>query len=335
MGGAAVVFRHAKGLVARGHAVTVIAPQRGPGVVSVARHLAVQVRDRVHGVRGATPYASDGVDILEPATVSGIDWNRYEAVIATGHQTAPWVAKHAANGHYFLQGDERALSARAGETWSLPLRRFAVSHWLADLVRANGHKVEGVVPNAVDPAAFALDAPLANRALRVIALYHRHPVKGPETLIRALGLLREALPNLNASLVAARPPSHRLPDWVEVVIRPTPAPLRELLNGSAVCLHTSVVEGWGLFPMEAAACGCAVVSTASLGPREYLKVGSSMIEVPVGDADALASEAIGVLRDPARRIDMAGAGLRDVSRFSWEESTAALDRLLTGTASRS
>ena len=281
----------------------------------------------MHGVSGERPMAPQR-RVVEPMTIRDVDLSVYDAVIATGHQTAPWVAAAGRRGFYFLQGDERALSPQAEATWDLPLTRFAVSGWLADLVRQHGHPVVGVVPNAVDPTALGCDVAPVVRPARVVALYHRHPVKGPTTLIRTLDLLRDRVPGVRAAVVSARPPSHRMPGWVDLHVRPSRDDLRALYNGSSVCLHTSAVEGWGLVPMEAAACGCAVVATASRGPREFLTPGVSMVEVPVGDASALAEASADLLMHPVVREEMALAGVEAVGRFSWSASTGALEQIL-------
>lgn len=331
MGGAAVVYRHAEGLAARGHEVTVAAPQSAGGVGGLLRRGAVWIRDRLHGV-GHDPYhTAPGVRTLEPTSPLELGTQTFDAVIATGHQTAQWVynlSKREGQGIYFLQHDERHLSASAERTWRLPLTRVAVAEWIAEVVASCGAPVVGVVPNAVDPEHFAVDQPIEEREMRVVALYHRLPVKGPDTLTAALESLREHLPGVSADIISARPPSHRLPSWVELHVRPSRPALREIYNRSAVCLHTSRLEGWGLVPMEAAACGCAVVATASRGVAEFLRAGHSMLEVPVGDADALARETAELLRDTNRRIELAEEGREDVSRFTWDASTARLEAIL-------
>jgi len=332
MGGAAVVYRHAAGLAARGHEMTVAAPKGDGRLRGRAMRAAVRVRDVIHRVENAPLLSAPGVVTLEPDRWQDLDASHYDAVIATGHQTSSWVANltesSESHGVYFLQGDERDLSDRAGETWALPLARIAVSEWVATLVRDHGYPVLGVIPNAVDPADFTLTTPVSDRPPSVVALYHRHPVKGPDTLISALHRIRDARPDVTTTVLAARPPSHRLPDGVDVEIRPAADRLCQLFNASAVCLHTSRSEGWALVPMEAAACGCAVAATASRGPREYLTDGASMLEVPVGDGIALADTALRLLNDETLRVRIAEAGVRDVAGFSWAESTARLERLL-------
>lgn len=329
MGGVSVVLRHAAGLAERGHEVMVVAPQRAPGLWPRARQLAVVARDVAHGVASRKPSTPPGVVWTEPPTLREANLEHADVVIATGYQTAPWVHSLShPNAHYFIQGDERALSERAAATWALPLRRIAIAEWLADLLSTSGYPVEGVVPNAVDPSEMYSKTPADQRPDRVIALYHRHPVKGPGTLIEALERLKAMVPNVGASIVAARPPSHRLPDWVDLYVRPTRVSLRELYDEAAVCLHTSRVEGWGLVPMEAAACGCAIVATASRGPREYLTPDRSMLEVPVGAARALADEAARVLLDRSLRERLSTAAQHDVARFTWSDSTDRLESLL-------
>lgn len=338
MGGAAVVYRHAAGLVRRGHSVTVVAPRTGAGgLVGRARALAVRLRDRHHGV-GQTPYyEARGVETLEVDAAGSVSFPTGDAVIATGFQTAPWVhALTRGKGRkvYFLQHDERHLTPRAESTWSLPLTRIAVARWVAETIESAGFPVLGVVPNAVDPADFGLDAPLSGRGPRVVALYHRLPSKGPETLVDALVEMRHIRGDIEADVIAARPPSHALPAWVRVHVRPEHGALRALYNRASVVLHTSRLEGWGLVPMEAAACGCAVVATASRGVAEFLRAGHSMAEVPVGNSGALAEATVALLDDPDARIRMARTGIADVARFSWDASTDTFEALLTQVVER-
>ncbi|GAB5535257.1 MAG: hypothetical protein Rubg2KO_15060 [Rubricoccaceae bacterium] len=229
---------------------------------------------------------------------------------------------------YFVQGDERYQSATAEATWSLPFTRVAISTWLADVLDAHDAPVEAVIPNAIDPETFAATRQLNDRAPRVIALYHRLPVKGPDTLIDALKRLQDQMPGVEAEVISSRPPRHRFPSWVTVHVRPTLNELVALYNRASVCLHTSRLEGWGLVPMEAAACGCAVVATASRGVSEYLTDGRSMCLVDVGDAANLASHAARLLTHSDERIRIATAGIEDVARFSWKDSTDRLESVL-------
>ncbi|MFN3597885.1 MAG: glycosyltransferase family 4 protein [Rubricoccaceae bacterium] len=332
MGGALVVARHAEGLAARGHTVRVVCPERpGEGWRASAHRLATRVRDRWHGVEDAPLLRMRGASLLEVPEPSAAFVPDADAVIATGYQTVPWVlALPPEKGEkvYFVQGDERAIHPRAHDTWHAPMARITCARWLAEMLRAEGMPVLGFVPNAVDPATFAIDTPPEARPPGVCALYHRHAVKGPDVLIEALTRLRKAWPGVQADVFSARKPSHRLPDWVRVHVRPTEYRLRALYNRAAVLLHTSRREGWALVPMEAAACGCAVVATDSVGVREYLEDGISMRLHEQGDVEGLVRSAVALLGDPEARARQAAAAAQAVSRYAWHASTGEMERLL-------
>ena len=336
MGGAAVVYRHAAGLAARGHEVTVAAPRRGAGVRGWALRGVVRLRDRWHGVEDAPLLSASGVRTREVATPSDLDALAYDSVIATGHQTAPWI-HGALEGRdtgrvYLIQHDERYLSPAAAASWRLPFARVTIARWIADLLRAHGAPVEAVVPNAIDPGEFYVARALEDRPPRVIALYHRLAVKGPDTLVETLTRLKERVPELQADVLAARPPSHTIPRWATVHVRPDLATLRSLYNHASVCLHTSRLEGWGLVPMEAAACGCAVAATESRGVSEFLTAGRSMVTAEVGNAAQLAEAAHRLLTDREKRLRTARAGIEDVARFSWDDSTDVFEAAILASA---
>lgn len=331
VGGAAVVYRHAAGLVARGHSVTVVVPrQTARGLAALARRWAVPVRDRLHGVAGATAYCADGVATVEVARIEAASLPEAEAVIATGFQTVASVLKlprtSGAKVH-FVQGDETFIDPDARAAWRLPLARIACAPWLADAIREVGGTCLGVVPNAADVGFFECDA-ASDREPRVLALYHRHPVKGPDRLVEALGHIRASRPDAALDVFCARPPSHRFPPGVRVHIRPSPADLRALYAAAAVFLHTSRSEGWPLTPLEAAASGCAVVATRNRGIEDVLRCGATMACPPSDDARLLALEALNVLGRPDERRRLGVAARTRAAQFDWDDLTDRFESLL-------
>lgn len=333
MGGAKVVYEHAAGLAALGHEVTVVAPrQQGTGLREHALRVAVAVRDRLHGVAGDVAYEVADVSTVEIPRPEPRFFPDADVVIATGVQTTSWVAAlppKKGKRFYFVQGDERFVTPDARKTWHLGLEILTCAGWLAREIEAAGRAVRAVIPNAIDPREFGLDEPVSGRAPRVVALYHRHPVKGPDVLIEALTRVLREWPHTTAAVFCARPPSHRLPTEVEVHVRPDPLALRRLYNSAAVLLHPSRSEGWPLVPMEAAACGCAVVACANPGVQEYLRDGETMRAVPVGDGAALGRATLDVLANPDERVRLAEAARTRVGAMSWAESTARLARALS------
>ncbi|CAN5539560.1 glycosyltransferase family 4 protein [soil metagenome] len=332
MGGATVVFRHAEGLAKRGHMVTVLCQsQLTDGIRGRAMALAARVRDRLHGLTGEPYYSPPGVATVQVGRLVPEVVPNGDVLIATGWQTAEAVAHlPAAKGRkfYFVQGLESYQSPRALDTWHLPMSRFTCAHWLAERIRAAGEEVIGVVPNAVSPEHFYPERPIAGRRPSVVALYHRAEIKGPTELIATLVNLRTRIPELEATVFSARPPSHKLLGWVRIEVRPAVERLRQMYNDAAVLLHTSTLEGWPLVPMEAAACGCAVAGFANEGVREYLADGDTASLVEMGDVDALTEASANLLTNETLRIERATAARAAVAQFSWEASTDILEGFL-------
>lgn len=328
MGGAKIVARYAEELARLGHEAIIVGPKRTDGPLrGTALRVAKRLRDRLHGVAPTPYYQPAGVETIEPATVSASSIPSADVIVATGVQTAPWVASlPASHGRklYFVQGDETFVRPDARDSWRMGLDIVTCAHWLAREVREEGGRVLGVVPNAVDPREFDRDRPITGRPASVLALYHRHPVKGPDLLVDALARIGRAAPEARRVVFAARPPRTRLGTGVELHVRPPPSKLRRLYNEAAVLLHPSRSEGWPLVPMEAAMCGAAVVAAPNHGVREYLKDPASMAQVGSFDGAALGQAALELLADDARRTRLAEAARRSVERFSWSDSVGRL-----------
>lgn len=332
MGGPKVVYAHAEGLARLGHQVTVVAPRLLEGGFSgFAKSLAINVRDRLHRVQATEYYQSKNVRSLVVPTISDAHVPGADVVIATGVQTSPWVrdlSRDKGAKAYFLQHVETFIDSRARETWSYPLSKITIARWIQEEVEQEGETVLGIVPNAIDPNEFSIDNPIEDRSRRLIALYHRQYIKGPDVLIEALEEIKMVVPDLHADIFAARKPPHTLPPFVELHIRPNSERLRQLYNAASILLHPSRSEGSPLVPMEAAACGCAVVASSNQGVQQYLQDNITMHMAPLGDGKALATAAIELLNDDRRRIQLARAAHHEVTRYTWTDSTDKLEALL-------
>ena len=117
-----------------------------------------------------------------------------------------------------------------------------------------------------------------------------------------------------------------LDDWEVVAIHgKTETEVADLLRSSQVFLSFSQLEGFGLPPLEALACGCLVVGFHGFGGRELFR---PPFAVPVEDADVVgfARAVEQVIRqvdeDPAGTAAAAAAG----ARFAAERYSRATER---------
>lgn len=144
--------------------------------------------------------------------------------------------------------------------------------------------------------------------------------KDPATAIAAMNKIHEANPNICISAYGDINKSD-IPDFVHYHQNPSDEEVVALLNSNSIFVTTSVLEGYPLPPLEAMACGCAVISTDSVGVREYLNHGVNGIICPIKSPDLIADSVLELMADNARRMEIARKGYETAMEHSYETMT--------------
>jgi D-inositol-3-phosphate glycosyltransferase len=202
-----------------------------------------------------------------------------------------------------------------------------------------------VVPCGVDcdrfrpgPAARPADVP------RVLTLGRLVPRKGVDTVIAAMALVPGA-----ELIVAGGPERARLDDDPEVARLRRAAAEAEvsgrvtfagrvgheevpgLLRSADVVVSAPWYEPFGIVPLEAMACGAAVIASAVGGHLDTVADGVTGLLVPPRDPEQLAGRIRCLLADPARRRALgAAAAARVRSRYSWAQVAAETEAIYAG-----
>ncbi|MGW4689934.1 glycosyltransferase [Streptomyces sp. NPDC004244] len=214
---------------------------------------------------------------------------------------------------------------------------------VAELARMGvpAHRVD-VVPCGVDPDRFTPEGPVAARGAlphRLLQLGRLVPRKGAAVSIRALPLLPDA-----ELLVVGGPPLARLGSDPEVRrlrriaeeagvadrVRFTGGlcgpDVAAALRSADVVLCPADYEPFGIVPLEAMACGRAVVASAVGGQLDTVSDPLTGRLVPPGDPGALATTVAALLADPALRAACGAAGRQRVlGHYSWAHVAAATE----------
>jgi L-malate glycosyltransferase len=337
-GGFRVVYEYSNRLVSRGHSVTVV---HANGMPPVGHR---SLRDRASSARGWLRNR-----LLRPK----IDWHKIDKrveirlvpaldedyipdgdiIFATAWQTVRPVLEYSRDKgekcyliqHYEIMMGEKKL---VDETWRSSLHKVVVSKWLHGLGKDLGSDGLTYIPNGIDLNRYRLTRPM-DRKPRVAMMFSKVPFKGGADGIKALEIARKKHPNLRAVFFGVSRFRPSIPSWIEYHANPAQDFIvNEIYNGSSMFLCPSLSEGFALPPAEAAACGCAVVSTDCGGIRDFIENGVTGLLSPPQDPEALAANLCLLLENESLRVELANAGNCSVSRLDWERSTDLMEEFL-------
>jgi glycosyltransferase involved in cell wall biosynthesis len=261
-------------------------------------------------------------------------------VVATAWQTAEFVSAYPAEYGakvYLVQDYEHYMSGsqetrdRISATYQCGMVHVAVAPVIAELVKRTGAGEVHLVENGIDLDTYHAFQPVESPGRCMVGFPTRPEVfKRTEDAVAAVGVVRRDIPGLRAWSFGGPRPKY-IPEWVEYRERPSDADLCHMYNQTAVFLTPSEYEGWGLPGSEAMACGAALVSADHGGVRAYAQHGVTAILTAPRDVDAMASETLRLLRDPARRVELARRGCAAIQRFTWPTAVAQFERVLLDT----
>jgi glycosyltransferase involved in cell wall biosynthesis len=196
-------------------------------------------------------------------------------------------------------------AALAWLSYRLPTFRVYASAWLRDQV---GDASGLVIGRGLDLSTFSPLGRDESARVRVGAIGRTGAVKGYATLLAALSGMSAPISLRVVALDDVEVPGERLPPQDE-------AGMAAFYRSCDVFVFTSVSEGFPAPPLEAMACGCAVVTTDCGGVREYAVPDVNCVTVSPGDVAGLRAALERVARDAGLRRSLASAGVETARRF--------------------
>jgi glycosyltransferase involved in cell wall biosynthesis len=259
-----------------------------------------------------------------------------EVIVASYYLTAyaAWLAKrkvrkarlfHVIQGYepnYFRQKDRPRQWMSyylARGSYRLPLRKTAVSSWLAERLAADGCRDLAVIPNGVDRAVFRPD-PAGRKAAEslIMTVGHRRPNRGYGDFIAALNLLRRKRRDFRVlALGLDRGAETRGDVPFETFTPRDDEELAAAYRSALMFVSCSHEEGFGLTPLEAMSCGTAVVTTDSGGVRAFARDRENCLMAPVGDVPRIAAAMERLLDDEPLRAGLIARGLETAEVLNW------------------
>lgn len=215
------------------------------------------------------------------------------------------------------------------ETWRYDMKKIVISKWLYEIGTKLNAQDMVYIPNSINFKKYKLKQPVQTRKNIVAMLYSEQKWKGSQIGIEALKKVRKEIPDLQVFLFGTCERKRNIPSWMDYYENPKQDVIvNDIYNNAAVFLCASQFEGWGLPPMEAMACGCAVVSTRNGGVEDFAIDEQTALLCDVNNSDQMALQMIRLLRNQELRMSISGAGTKYVRRFKWKDSFETFEKVI-------
>jgi glycosyltransferase involved in cell wall biosynthesis len=324
-GGVRTILTYADRLTAEGHQIDVVVPAKGRGR-AFWRSLTGAGPDWIPGFRARVVW----VDRWRPSALPDGD-----AIIATAWQSAAAVADAPARcgrKFYFVQHYESLYHGQAeavDATYRLPLRKIVISTWLRDVMRERFASEAEVLVTPVDPMLFhAVPVTVATSRPRVLMLHHDYAWKGTADGFETVARVRRHVPGLylvGFGLTVPRGPA----GYDEFHADLPQDKLAALYSGCEIYLCPSWDEGLGMPPMEAMACGAALVTYDNGGCRDYARDGETALVARRRDVGDLALKLERLVTDAELRARIASAGATFIrNTFDWGRAVQRMEEIV-------
>lgn len=335
-GGVAVVLQQANRLLERGYDVKILS-QDGKTVLDWFPNQRVPV----------IPFRKDFLFLL----------GEVDILIATGWTTAPFLEEISAKRKvYFVQSDERRFSSSdvflIEETYKMDVEFMTEAKWIQRWLKEEFGKDAYYVPNGLDGKIFFREegmrrSALANQETTSSADCHpsvegndsdessmrRVLLEGPiDCWFKGMQDAYDAVKDLDCEIWIVSSNGKPKVDWrYDRFFENVPYnKMREIYSSCDVFLKMSRIEGFFGPPMEAMACGCAVVVSEVTGFDEYIVDGENALVVPFGDLVGARKAVQRLLGEDLLREKLIENGKKTALEWNWNRSLDLLEKVISG-----
>ncbi|MFC4077963.1 glycosyltransferase family 4 protein [Salinithrix halophila] len=306
-GGCRFLVEIANALVTRGHETEVILPDWAPVVYRVHAKITRVPELKKENI----PYG----DVILP---------NFYITYQAAYEAWPEQCVRLCQGFEpsWLSGVEREYALW---TYSHGVPVISISHWLDEQIFRHVGQRTTVVNPGIDPQIFhpashnMKESPSRPKVILYIA---RDPnvgyaLKGYDDFVKSMHLFKQMY---NGDFIIHMVCTERvlpLPDLPHRTFQPSDdQEMADLYRSADVFVSTSWVEGFGLPPLEAMACGTPVVTTNSGGVMDFCSHLESAYVVPPKDPQAIAVGIRSVLTNPSLAGRLVQGGFRSAKRLT-------------------
>jgi len=232
---------------------------------------------------------------------------------------------------YLIQAYE--LNSKANlKRYYLPVRKIAVSSYLkSQIEEVTALQNINVVNNGVDLELFNSEGRKRNVPPERIGMvyYYKSPfeIKAVSDGVKAFEIIKKKYPGLKLVMFGTKK-DKGVPEYAEFHQSPSRKKIAEIYRSCDIFLSPSRQEACQLPPMEAMACGCALVATKVGGVSDYTIQGETVLASPAGYPERLAQNMLNLVESPVLFENVAKAGNEYIKNFSWKKMSGELEKVI-------
>ncbi|GBF32460.1 glycosyltransferase [Desulfocucumis palustris] len=312
-GGARFLYQMGNALVDMGHDVEFIIPERGA--------MEWPVRAKITRVKELTPECFPAADFILP--------NFYLTVMPAWHSKKGRVVRLSLVYEPLCIPNPEVSKA----TYYIGVPIITISQWQRQIVLSQVGQNSSVISGGVDPAFFHPYPKLSSQTGRKNIFYIMRGAgytwKGNQDFLEACTRLYQRFPAFDVYLVNPEPGDFNFSFPHTIVTADSDNEMARLYARADLFVYTSYYEAFGLPPLEAMACGTAVITTDCGGNRDYASHGENCIVVPPSNINLLTDSMHRLLTNDNERQILANAGLNTARAWTWQRTAAQLISILT------
>ncbi|MHB8124401.1 MAG: glycosyltransferase family 4 protein [Desulfitobacteriaceae bacterium] len=312
-GGARFIYHLANALADKGHDVEIVIPKNGAQVWPLHAKLT--------RVEALTPSSIPSADFILP--------NFYLTVW-------PAWASHKGQVVRLSLGYEPLWvpdAETAKQTYLIGVPIISISQWHRQIILKEIGLESTVISGGVDTSVFHPYPKLSEQTGRKNIFYiMRDPRsgytwKGGTEFLEAVRCLKNQV-NFDITVVIPEGATFTssVPCWIKTAANDHA--MAQLYAQADLFVYTSYFEAFGLPPLEAMACGTAVVTTDCGGNRDYVRDGENCLVVPPGDINRLSAAIYRLLTEDTERQRLAISGPLFTEAWSWQRTADQVEAFL-------
>ena len=259
-------------------------------------------------------YIVNNPDLAVPLYIAKVNGKKYYNIL--GFVYGQYLQYLGRKDKYYLDIYEYSLR--------LPFYFFLASSFIRDeIMKYNNNFRYQIVGSGVDTSVFyprRVDKENSD-VFKILVLLRKFKLKGDDIALKVINEVSKKL-RIRALLIGYDRKFHgKLNfDYLKFpYLRDNE--LAKVYSSADVFLFTSYIEGFGLPPLEAMACGTPVVTTIAKGNMEYIKPNINALVSEPGDVNSLVKNVIKVLTDYKLKESLIENGLQTAKEWTWDKVT--------------